>query len=193
MAPAPPFWNGSSIDDRPSDNLNVRIVNVRKAHDGDSSAAVSTMLGPTSDFLAPPSFAMPSVVPPSLPTLHSIHAPTVGLSDPVSAPPASVQPGGYWPQPGDPIDARVAEFVNQPHNAQCKPLFCRLNEGNYLFGTHRTQLRVEQLTGQLEAFDENTWIPMEDFVRRRAGSQMVHLQQACVEVSSSAAFPGGAM
>merc|ERR1712072_739423 len=97
----------------------------------------------------------------------------------------ATQQNGYWPQPGDSIDARVADFVNQPQNSHCKALFCRLSEGSYLYGTHRTQLRVDSQTDQLQALEENEWIPMHEFVHRMEGSQSVHLQRARGEVSSA--------
>merc|ERR1712146_595038 len=101
---------------------------------------------------------------------------------PGNAAPPEIHQNGYMPQPGDSIDARLAGFVNEPQNAHCKALFCRLSEGSYLYGTHRTQLRIAPQTDQLEAFEENTWIPIHEFTRYMEGSQGVHLQRTQPEV-----------
>jgi hypothetical protein len=176
MPHAPSFWQHGSLDVQHNtgidqDRGNVRIVNVRNGLEHDSSLSVSMVMGHPTECLAPPSFQTP------LQTLH-------GYPDSSAVDPATLQQNGYWPQPGDPVDARVAEFANQPQNAHCKALFCRLSEGTYLFGTHRTQLRLAPQTEQLEAFDEKSWVSMEEFVRRRSGSQMMHLQQASADADA---------
>lgn len=94
----------------------------------------------------------------------------------------------YKPHPGDPIDAKVAQFVNQPRNRLRRALFCRLSAGEYLYGTRHAQLRLCQNADnvQLEAreaspqevepakdhtgdrsADCRTWTPVEEFARDR--------------------------
>jgi len=160
---SPPFLNGSGLDD-----TSVRVVNVRRPSGGhDFGYALTTPI--TGHVAAPPSFQ--NLLPP-LPSFNG--------ADPSS----NALVAQYLPQPGDALDTKVAEFVNQPHNSHCKALFCRLSEGAYLFGTHRTQLRISPHGEQLEAFEENTWIAIAEFVRRKTTSQMIHLQRACAEVGN---------
>lgn len=178
--PSPSLWNGSVLDD-----ANVRVVNVRRPSDLGYVANASIM-GHHSDFAAPPSFQNPL---PPLPTLSGVHGDAGNSSGSTTMP----QQTGYLPQPGDALDAKVADFVNQPQNSHCRALFCRLSEGAYLFGTHRTKLRISPQGEQLEAFEDNAWMAIAEFVRRKTGSQMVHLQKACMEVgTSNGALPVGA-
>ncbi|CAE8606992.1 unnamed protein product, partial [Polarella glacialis] len=82
--------------------------------------------------------------------VHSLAAPRRSLGSPLAtaSSQASVAPSfmllaqSYRPQPGDPVDSKVAQFANQPQNSASKALFCRLGEGVYLYGTHRVSLRV---------------------------------------------------
>eukprot|EP00931_Biecheleriopsis_adriatica_P115528 TRINITY_DN91313_c0_g1_i1.p1 TRINITY_DN91313_c0_g1~~TRINITY_DN91313_c0_g1_i1.p1 ORF type:complete len:693 (-),score=189.85 TRINITY_DN91313_c0_g1_i1:58-2136(-) len=92
--------------------------------------------------------------------------------------PAMLLAQSYRPQPGDHIDLKVAEFTNQPENSACKALFCRLGEGNYLYGTQRVNLRLNSRTDSLEAFLNSTWVPLQEFVQQMQASQSVHLQKA---------------
>lgn len=82
----------------------------------------------------------------------------------------------YRPHPGDPVDAAVAEFVNEPRHGASRALFCRLREGSYLYGTQRASLRVRG--GRPEALLGSTWLPLEAFVQHMQGTQGVHLQRA---------------
>jgi len=91
----------------------------------------------------------------------------------------------YRPQPGDPVDLKVAEFTNLPQNSACKALFCRLGEGSYLYGTQMVTLHLSDRTGSLEALVQGSWIPVEDFVRQMQPSQSVHLQRAREKAGAS--------
>eukprot|EP00933_Yihiella_yeosuensis_P017655 TRINITY_DN14701_c0_g2_i1.p1 TRINITY_DN14701_c0_g2~~TRINITY_DN14701_c0_g2_i1.p1 ORF type:complete len:714 (-),score=166.10 TRINITY_DN14701_c0_g2_i1:108-2249(-) len=82
----------------------------------------------------------------------------------------------YRPHPGDPIDAKVAEFVNQPKNSASKALFCRLAEGSYLYGTKRASLRVNVRTDLLEALVDSNWVSIEEFVQQMQPTESVHLR-----------------
>lgn len=101
----------------------------------------------------------------------------------------------YKPHPGDPIDAKVAQFVNQPRNRLRRALFSRLREGEYLYGTRRAQLRLSHGTGNtyLEAretspeeeqstgdacAENRTWAPVEEFARRVERLQSNRLRRA---------------
>mmetsp|Transcript_101945 Transcript_101945/g.186761 ORF Transcript_101945/g.186761 Transcript_101945/m.186761 type:complete len:563 (+) Transcript_101945:2-1690(+) len=100
----------------------------------------------------------------------------------------------YKPHPGDPIDAKVAQFVNQPRNRLRRALFSRLREGEYLYGTRRAQLRLSQGVekSHLEAretspeeehagdrcAENSTWAPVEEFARRLERSQSNRLRRA---------------
>lgn len=81
----------------------------------------------------------------------------------------------YRPHPGDPVDSKLAEFVNRAQHSEYRGLFCRLGEGSYLYGTQRSTLRVR--TDRLEALVEGEWIPVEDFVRRMEGTQGIHMHR----------------
>eukprot|EP00927_Polykrikos_kofoidii_P044721 TRINITY_DN3860_c0_g2_i1.p1 TRINITY_DN3860_c0_g2~~TRINITY_DN3860_c0_g2_i1.p1 ORF type:complete len:943 (+),score=176.29 TRINITY_DN3860_c0_g2_i1:97-2925(+) len=84
----------------------------------------------------------------------------------------------YRPHPGDTVDRKVAEFVNEPQNSSCQALFCRLGPGSYLYGTQRASLRVDPTTEHLEALHGNDWVPIEDFARRMEDSQGIHIRRA---------------
>eukprot|EP00927_Polykrikos_kofoidii_P044720 TRINITY_DN3860_c0_g1_i2.p1 TRINITY_DN3860_c0_g1~~TRINITY_DN3860_c0_g1_i2.p1 ORF type:complete len:955 (+),score=179.89 TRINITY_DN3860_c0_g1_i2:167-3031(+) len=104
--------------------------------------------------------------------------------DSVAASPAAAQPAAmlslqnYRPHPGDNVDRKVAEFVNEPQNSASQALFCRLGPGSYLYGTQRASLRVHPKTGHLEALHGSDWIPIEDFARRMEDSQGIHIRRA---------------
>lgn len=96
----------------------------------------------------------------------------------------------YRPHPGDPVDLRLADFVNQPRNSVCRALFCRLGEGSYLYGTQRASLRV--WADQLEALLGRDWVPLAEFMHHMQGTQGIHLQRAqevaCGNLSSASAL-----
>ena len=51
----------------------------------------------------------------------------------------------YIPVKGDPIDARLAEYINNyPERSKLKIMFMRESEGVYSFGTKRIYVRVEK-------------------------------------------------
>ena len=51
----------------------------------------------------------------------------------------------YIPVKGDPIDARLAEYINNyPERSKLKIMFMRESEGVYTFGTKRIYVRVEK-------------------------------------------------
>ena len=51
----------------------------------------------------------------------------------------------YIPVKGDPIDARLAEYINNyPERSKLKIMFMRESEGVYIFGTKRVGVRVDK-------------------------------------------------
>lgn len=89
--------------------------------------------------------------------------------------------GGYRPVPGDEVDSEVASFLNQPRNRLRRSLLCRLGPGEYLYGTRHSQLRINEVTGRLEATDDETssgWVAVEDFARRMERCQSDRMQRA---------------
>jgi len=81
--------------------------------------------------------------------------------------------------PGDEVDTEVASFLNQPRNRLRRSLLCRLGPGEYLYGTRHSQLRINEVTGQLEATDDDTgWMAIEDFARCMERCQSDRMQRA---------------
>ena len=83
----------------------------------------------------------------------------------------------YVPIKGDPIDQRVAEFINNyPDRQKLKVMFMRDHEGVYDFGSKRVNVRVFQNKIQIrvgggymsidEFLDQHTPIELEKLERR---------------------------
>ena len=83
----------------------------------------------------------------------------------------------YVPVKGDPIDQRVAEFINNyPDRQKLKVMFMRDHEGVYDFGSKRVNVRVFQNKIQIrvgggymsidEFLDQHTPIELEKLERR---------------------------
>ena len=83
----------------------------------------------------------------------------------------------YVPVKGDPIDQRVAEFINNyPDRQKLKVMFMRDHEGVYDFGSKRVNVRVFQNKIQIrvgggymsidEFLDQHTPIVLEKLERR---------------------------
>lgn len=104
------------------------------------------------------------------------HQATVSVSAHASL--GSLSVPNYRPHPDDPIDAQVADFVNQKQFSACRALFCRLSSGSYLYGTQRVSLRVGSKIAALEALIDGDWIAVGEFVQRMQRSQGIHLQRA---------------
>lgn len=105
--------------------------------------------------------------------------------------PARQPVGGYRPVPGDEVDTEVASFLNQPRNRLRRSLLCRLGPGEYLYGTRHSQLRINEVTGQLEATDDDTgWMAIEDFARCMERCQSDRMQRARNRAREAAARRG---
>ena len=83
----------------------------------------------------------------------------------------------YVPIKNDPIDMKVAEFINNyPDRNKLKVMFLRESEGVYEFGTKRVLIRVEKNKIQIktgggylsmdEFLDQHTPIELEKIERR---------------------------
>jgi len=171
LAPPSPASLGRS-EGRSAEHIDVRVVNVFRA--GDANSSVDPLLPtPTNQEVTVAAQGLAAAACRS----GCGAVPFIAAIDGGSGGPA----GGYRPQPGDLVDMKVAEFVNRPANSEYKALFCRLGEGAYLYGTHRARFRVANGLGgldELEAFEDGTWIPISDFVKRLESSQLVHLRRA---------------
>lgn len=73
----------------------------------------------------------------------------------------------YQPYPGDELDGALAEYLND--NPNHIPLFCRLSNGMYLYGTNKVKLRLNE--GIIEADTGNdNWELVEDFLKAKMES-----------------------
>eukprot|EP00930_Biecheleria_cincta_P056782 TRINITY_DN4283_c0_g1_i2.p1 TRINITY_DN4283_c0_g1~~TRINITY_DN4283_c0_g1_i2.p1 ORF type:complete len:619 (+),score=171.13 TRINITY_DN4283_c0_g1_i2:35-1891(+) len=86
----------------------------------------------------------------------------------------------YRPQPGDPVDVLLADFLNQRRNRLRRSLFTRVDQGLYRYGTRSTHLRLGPTLDELEAAEAgtDTWEPLEDFARRLERWQSDRLRRA---------------
>lgn len=76
----------------------------------------------------------------------------------------------YRPQSGDPVDAAVASLVNRGRYRSWRALLCRLEQGAYLCGTRRVQLRVDGETIEASS-DGQTWVDLENLMRGAEASR----------------------
>jgi hypothetical protein len=105
----------------------------------------------------------------------SIRRPAPGLlhCDPVDASPVPDADAAFWQDtlseayhadPLDPVDLQIAKFVDCPQYSFCKAMFCRLEEGTYLFGAQRIQIRMG-VGNHLEVLHGGCWIRLELYLR----------------------------
>merc|ERR1712060_773048 len=82
---------------------------------------------------------------------------------------------------GDPVDVAVAALVNRPGRYRgWRALLCRLDQGVYLCGTRRVNLRVDAGEERIEASDDGgeTWTDLELLMQGAEASQRALLERA---------------
>ncbi|CAD7940868.1 unnamed protein product [Amoebophrya sp. A120] len=86
----------------------------------------------------------------------------------------------YQPYPDDLLDAQLANYLLE--NPKHVPLFCRLSHGQYLYGTHRVSMRLQERADNqrvIEALGSGgNWVLLEELLRDKLGqAQMLYNSQ----------------
>lgn len=82
----------------------------------------------------------------------------------------------YVPQKGDPIDKKLAEYINnQPHNEKLKLMFMRVEDGVYDFGSRKILLKIERDKLQVKVGGGHLLI--DDFVQQYTTAEVKKVER----------------
>lgn len=90
----------------------------------------------------------------------------------------------YAPAKNDPIDKRLSEYINSAPMEHLKILFLRQNEGIYMFGSKRVNLKLEK--NEIKVRTGGGYLSLDEFVAQNVNVELEKLDKLSAPISGSA-------